>query len=147
MKYENARRVAGMMGETLAARFARPEADFLVPVPLHKSSERDYNQAELMARGAGKVWRLDTVRALEWKIALSRQALKSGRERTPLPEDAMIAAGALDGVRVFLVDDVYTSGGTMRAAAGALEAAGAVVTGAIVWSRAGVGDEHGRSKF
>jgi predicted amidophosphoribosyltransferase len=146
MKYENARRVAGMMGEALASRFAPPDADFLAPVPLHKSSERDYNQAEIMAMGAGKVWCLDTVRALEWKIRFSRQALKSGRERAPLPEDAMTATVALDGVRVFLVDDVYTSGGTMRAAARAVEAAGAAVTGAMVWSRAG-GGKNGRAEF
>lgn len=145
MKYENARSVAVMAGESLAARFSRPHADFLVPVPLHKSSERDYNQAELLAQGAGRVWRLDTANVLKWRVVLPRQALKPGSEREPLREDAM-AADALDGVNVFLIDDVYTSGSTMRAAARALEASGASVTGAMVWCRA-VSKGHGRPAF
>ena len=146
MKYENARSVAVMAGESLASRFARPHADFLVPVPLHKSSERDYNQAELMAQGAGMAWCLDTVNVLKWTAVLPRQALKPGSERAPLREDAMAASGALDGINVFLIDDVYTSGSTMRAAARALEASGASVTGAMVWCRA-VSKGHGRPAF
>jgi predicted amidophosphoribosyltransferase len=146
MKYENARSIAGMAGEMLASRFARPPADFLVPVPKHRSSGRDYNQAELLARGASRVWRLDTANVLKWGTALPRQALKPGSERTPFPEDAMVAIGALDGLRVFLVDDVYTSGSTMRAAARALENSGAAVTGAMVWCRAVI-KGHGRPAF
>ena len=146
MKYENGRRVAGMMGELLAARFGRPQADFLVPVPLHKSSDRDYNQAELIARGAGRAWRLDVARALRWRFALPRQALRPGGGDRSLPEDAMIAERCLTEARVFIVDDVYTSGSTMRAAARALEKAGAAVVGAMVWCRARR-KEHGGSTF
>jgi predicted amidophosphoribosyltransferase len=146
MKYENARSVAKMAGEMLATRFGRPMADFLVPVPLHKSSERDYNQAESLAHGAGSVWHLDMANVLKWRIALPRQALKPGSERSPLPEDAMVSIGALDGAKVFLIDDVYTSGSTMRAAARALEGSGATVTGAMVWCRA-VSKGHGRPAF
>jgi predicted amidophosphoribosyltransferase len=146
MKYENGRRVAGMMGELLAARFGRPQADFLVPVPLHKSSERDYNQAELIARGAGKAWRIDVLGALRWKLAIPRQALKPGGDDRFLPEDAMRAEGDLRSAKIFIVDDVYTSGSTMRAAARALERAGAEVSGAMVWCRAG-GKGHGGSEF
>ncbi|MDR1020623.1 MAG: hypothetical protein LBL73_07690 [Synergistaceae bacterium] len=146
MKYENARSIAKMAGEMLAARFGRPAADFIVPIPLHKSSERDYNQAELLAQGAGGVWRLDTANVLKWKTVIPRQALKPGSERAPLPEDAMCVSCALDGARVFLVDDVYTSGSTMRAAARALGGSGATVTGAMVWCRA-VSKGHGRPAF
>jgi predicted amidophosphoribosyltransferase len=146
MKYENGRSVAAMMGRLLAMRFGRPEADFLVPVPLHKSSERDYNQAEIIAREAGKIWRLDTPRALRWKLAIPRQAIRPGGDDRSLPEGAMTAVRDLRGARVFIVDDVYTSGSTMKAAVQALEKAGAAVTGAMVWCRAG-GKGHGGAAF
>jgi predicted amidophosphoribosyltransferase len=137
MKYSGGKRTALMMGELMARRFGRPDADFLVPVPLHKFSDRDYNQAELIARGAGKIWNIRTVPVLKWKLLVPRQALKSGSGGRILPDDAMIAAVPIARGRIFIVDDVYTSGSTIAAASAALEKAGAVVTGAMVWSRGG----------
>jgi predicted amidophosphoribosyltransferase len=137
MKYRNGRGTAFLMGKLMAARFARPDVDFLVPVPLHKSSDRDYNQAESMARGAGKIWRIPVVSPLGWRWRTPRQALKLGSEARSLPDDALTGRGLGAGVRVFIVDDVYTSGSTVRAAARALEKMGASVAGAMVWSRSG----------
>jgi predicted amidophosphoribosyltransferase len=137
MKYENGRSVARLMGELMAARVARPSIDFLIPIPLHKSSERDYNQAEYMARGVSTVWRIETISALKWRLSPQRQALKPGSSERSLPEGAMTVTRELLGASVFIVDDVYTSGSTMRAAAEALEKSGSSVAGAMVWSRAG----------
>jgi predicted amidophosphoribosyltransferase len=136
MKYENGRSMAILMGELMASRIGRPSVDFLIPIPLHKSSERDYNQAELMARGAGGVWNIKTISALRWDLSLPRQALKPGSSERFLPEGAMTTTYELMGTNVFIVDDVYTSGSTIRAAARALERAGSSVAGAMVWSKA-----------
>jgi predicted amidophosphoribosyltransferase len=136
MKYRNGCEIALLMGEMMADRFARPDADFLVPVPLHKSSDRDYNQAEIMARGAEKIWRIPVASPLRWCRGTQRQALKPGADRA-LSEDALTGRPLETGTRVFIVDDVYTSGSTMRTAARTLEKMGVSVTGAMVWSRSG----------
>ena len=135
MKYRNARRVATMMGERIARSIAPPDADCLVPVPLHKGSERDYNQACLIARGAGETWGLPVREVLAWRGNVSRQVSAAGLEERFLPNDAIIVSGNLSNCRrVCLVDDVRTTGNTLRAARTALERAGCVVTGAVVWS-------------
>lgn len=66
-----------------------------------------------------------------------RQALKSGVEDRNLPEDVITGSGLPGGASVFIVDDVFTSGSTIRAAARALEGLGASVNGAVVWSKSG----------
>lgn len=138
MKYRGGRSVARRMGRLLAETFGRPAADYLVPIPLHRESRRGYNQAELLARGAGDVWHIPVLDALVWRRKLPRQAVKLSASERTLPDDAISAVqGVQAGVAVFLVDDVYTTGGTMRAAAKALTCAGASVAGGMVWSKSG----------
>jgi predicted amidophosphoribosyltransferase len=137
MKYKNGRSVALLMGRLLASRFGRPDANFLTPVPLHKRSERNYNQAELIARGAGSVWGTPVASVLEWSRVIARQAARSSHDGRGLPEGIMTARRPKRGGRFFIVDDVYTSGSTIRAAARALAGAGLTTAGAMVWSRSG----------
>jgi predicted amidophosphoribosyltransferase len=135
MKYSNGRRIAVMMGRMMADAIPRPDVDYLVPVPLHKNSEREYNQAELIARGASEVWGIPVRGVLEWRRESASQARKKHEPRT-LPGDAIITGrAALSGKRVFLVDDVLTSGSTMSSARDAAERAGAFVAGSMVWSK------------
>lgn len=134
MKYRHARCVAEMMGFAIAHSFDAPEADLIVPVPLHKRSERGYNQAAIMARAAGGVWNIPVAEVLQWKLDVPNQAKASSDERT-LPDGAIIMKYDTDkSIRVFLVDDVYTTGNTMKSAKKAVEAAGCNVAGAMVWS-------------
>jgi predicted amidophosphoribosyltransferase len=135
MKYGEARRAAVMMGETLAGRFGKPDADFLVPVPLHKNSEREYNQAELIARGAGRIWGIEVKRPLRWSASPERQAVKASSARH-LPEGAVVVRSRAVG-RAFIIDDVFTSGSTVAACADSLLKAGIAVAGVAVWSRGG----------
>ncbi|GHV55122.1 hypothetical protein FACS1894216_16650 [Synergistales bacterium] len=135
MKYREARRAAIMMGEVLAGRFGKPDADFLVPVPLHKSSEREYNQAELIARGAGRVWNIEVRRVLEWRASVGRQAAKESSARY-LPKGIVSVRSRVPG-RAFVIDDVFTSGSTVMACSDSLLKAGIAVAGAAVWSKGG----------
>lgn len=140
MKYRNGRSVAKRMGRLLAEIFARPSVDYLVPVPLHKGSDREYNQAELIARGAGEVWGIPVRSILVWRWEVARQAGKPGSAERALPRDAIaVKPGVEAGAAIFLIDDVYTTGNTMRAAREALLRAGIHVAGAMVWS----GSERG----
>jgi ComF family protein len=105
--------------------------DLIVPVPLAplRRIERGFNQAERIARRLGS--RLD----LPIECALRRSSLLPATQ-SRLGRSARRAASGVgryavrDAIRVagrsiLLVDDVVTTGATLRAAAGALRAAGA----------------------
>jgi predicted amidophosphoribosyltransferase len=135
MKYRGSRRVAVMMGERIARTLAVPDADCLVPVPLHKDSSRDYNQARLIAAGAGRVWGIPVISALAWSRNVPGQARKRGADERFLPDGVIIVSKDVTPYRrICLIDDVHTTGNTLRAAASALERAGRSVTAAMVWS-------------
>lgn len=113
-----------------AASFGLDDPDQLVVVAVPTSASamrrRGYRVAELLARRAG--WRperaLRTVRATADQRGLGRTA------RAGNVAGSMRARG-VDGLRVLLVDDVVTTGATLREAARALGSAGAVVVGAV----------------
>lgn len=67
--------------------------------------------------------------------------LSAGERRVNLA-GCMAAGGAVNGKRVLLVDDVYTTGATAQEAVRALRLAGAVGVGMFAAARAGIcGDE------
>ena len=136
LKYRNTRDLGVPMGRLMALKLPQVEADAVLPVPLHKHSRRGYNQTELIAGGIAEERRLPVLyNTLLWNIEAGTQTGKSGRERRALPQNAFRADKVLWGRKVILVDDVYTTGGTLRAAKHAAEAAGAVVAAAFVWTR------------
>ncbi len=129
-RVENARALAPMMVRA-GAELLRA-ADWLVPVPLHRTRmiTRRYNQAALLAHAVGRLAGRKTL----------LDALRRVRATTPLAElsptrraeemDGAITVQArrralLADSRVLLVDDVLTSGSTARACVAALQAAGA----------------------
>ena len=120
----------------MANVFPRVEADAIVPVPLHRGSDRGFNQCELIAEGISRVAGVPVVRdALEWRGRSGAQTGKSGLERRALPLDSFRCSDSVRGLRVLLVDDVFTTGGTLRSARHAVKTAGGDVTAAFVWSR------------
>lgn len=124
------------MGRLMAENTMRIDADLLVPIPLHKDSKREYNQTELIARGISEIWNIPTAPdALFWNKGQGRQTEKSGHLRKMLPYGSISSSSLNGGCRVVLVDDVYTTGATLRAAKFAAERSGAVVLGAMLWSR------------
>jgi len=104
--------------------------DLIVPVPLHplKQREREFNQAERLAVHLGAAAKIPVNRKL-----LRRAVFTSTQTRLTRPQRAANMRGAfamcpgarLDGERVILVDDVFTTGATTSACAQALLAAGA----------------------
>jgi predicted amidophosphoribosyltransferase len=144
MKYRHQRGTATMMGRIMAETAPRPKADFLVPVPLHKGSEREYNQAELIARGASELWGIPVISCLRWRLKVPNQAASSGHEDRVIPENAVEAGLLPKGTRTVIIDDVCTSGSTLLAADRALKGIGAEVDGAFTWSRGSNGADERR---
>jgi ComF family protein len=140
-KFHRIRRLAEPLGDLLAeVSFPLlPMVDLIAPVPLHptRRRERGFNQAELLARRCGRrlgrPMRVDLLARLR---ATPSQVRLTTAERHANMRDAFAArpgaAAIVAGRRVLLVDDVCTSGATLKAAASALREAGA----AAVWGAA-----------
>jgi ComF family protein len=104
--------------------------DFIVPVPLHplKEREREFNQAENLARHLS-----DAVKIPVNKKLLRRVTPTKTQTRLTKQERAADMKGAfavrkkvrLNGERVIVLDDVFTTGATASACAKALRDAGA----------------------
>ncbi len=143
LKYEGMEPLAGPLGAHMAAQVAGlpgvPPAMTVVPVPLFagKRRERGFNQAELLAQAVARAGRRHGL-ALEVDTGLlkRRRATASQAGLSPIGrrrnvQGAFAVPGAEGGARplagraLLLVDDIYTTGATARAASLALQRAGA----------------------
>ena len=92
--------------------------DYLVPLPLHRKRlhKRGYNQAEYIARGISQVTGIPiATKLLARRENNAQQSRKSLDERKQLPQIFLVKdPAALRGKTVLLIDDVITSGSTMR---------------------------------
>jgi competence protein ComFC len=145
LKFRQGRYLAPFLADLLmGALVTRPiQADFLVPVPLsaRRLRERGFNQAailadEIHARGALGAAIL-APEVLHRPRDTRPQFTLSARERRTNLRDAFTCGSpaAIRGRRVALIDDVCTTGATLRACASVLRAAGAERVTALVVAR------------
>ncbi len=143
LKYHGERRLAGPLGEAMAARWraAGRGGEVLVPVPVHaqRRRERGFDQAEDLARACGRVLGLPFVNALERRERTVAQHALGRRQRALNVGGAFGlrdgAAGRVAGQWVVLIDDITTTGATLSGCAGALYAAGALAVSALTVAR------------
>lgn len=111
-----------------ALREARFRADLVVPVPLHWTRlwRRSYNQAGLFGERLAAELGIPCRNALRRRKRTRRQAglRREQRARNPRGAFAVRDPDAVTGRPVLLVDDVFTTGATLTAAAKVLRAAG-----------------------
>ena len=146
LKYDRLQPAARGLGRMLAQAIAQlaggaPSEMLVVPVPLHRSKygERGFNQARSLAVHAlaalGKThpeWRLTLAsRTLMRLRATESQAGLTPRQRRLNVRGAFTVSdpAAVTLKHILVIDDIYTTGSTARAAAQALAKAGA----ASVW--------------
>lgn len=143
LKYENERHLARTLGFYLAQQLKANNilCDALVPVPLHANRlhSRGYNQSELICRSLSA--HLDipvrTDLLIRHKDTASQTELDA-QERRENVAGAFSCPSALDGMRVLLVDDVFTTGSTMAACTAALVQAGGAVQAATAARASGL---------
>ena len=143
LKYENQRQLAASLGRYLVAALGdavwQPlTLDAVVPVPLHaeRLATRGYNQSELLAAHLCHAtglplesgW-LERHRDTRPQVGLTRA------ERQVNVHDSFAAHAAVAGKRLLLIDDVYTTGATLRACAQAARVAGATTVYALTLAR------------
>ena len=120
------------LGEAVRGWASGAPFDAVLPVPLHRAKlrERGYNQSECLARGVAAALHLPLVPHLlcRHRFTATQTALES-EERTRNVEGAFSLAGAQAvnprGKKFLLVDDVITTGATLRSCARVLYGAGA----------------------
>ncbi len=136
-KYHGDWGTARLLGACLG-RLPRPwlgEDPLVIPVPLsgRRLASRGYNQSLIMARQAARLWRLDVKTLwLEKTRDTARQATLREAARTENLGGSFRGSEKLDNQRVILIDDIMTTGATLREAARAVRACGGHVIAAAV---------------
>ena len=137
LKYDGWWRVADAMA--LAMRGLEPLTGrlSLIPVPLgsRRFRKRGYNQSERIAAALARVTGAPVRDVLRRVRETPSQTALTPEQRAANVAGAFAAVAPLGG-RCVLVDDVFTTGATLLAAAQALRAAGAAQVDAVTFARA-----------
>ncbi|MGA3045185.1 MAG: phosphoribosyltransferase family protein [Terracidiphilus sp.] len=146
LKYDQLHPAARMLGQMLAEAIAQlaheaPAEMLVVPIPLHRSkrAQRGFNQARALA-----VYALESLRKShpQWRLRLAASTLMRHRATTSQAgltsrqrrlnvrgAFAVSDTAVVDSKHILVIDDIFTTGATARAAAQVLVRAGA----ASVW--------------
>ena len=128
-KYGNRVHLCQPLGLITAAELApfsgAASADLIIPVPLHRKRlrQRGFNQSQLLGEVLEKKWRvpiqIGNLRRIRWT---DPQTGLDARDRVSNVSGAFAVKDPkrVEGKRVLLVDDVLTTGSTMRACVDAL---------------------------
>ncbi|MBR4040543.1 MAG: ComF family protein [Clostridia bacterium] len=148
LKYESVRRAALALAQQMVF-LPSDEEEIIVPVPTDKGRERKrgFNQSSVLARHIGNTLGMQVTEALVRVDVRRPQTGLTGREREKNLVGCMAASEAVSGKRVLLVDDVCTTGATLREAARALLAAGAAGVGVFTAARAARAADEPRDPF
>jgi ComF family protein len=131
-KYRHLKAMAAPFGQMLGnyLRASHLPVDVIAPVPLHRKRlrARGYNQAALLAAELSRQTGLPLVE--DWLVrqvdtASQARTLTAAERRRNVHEAFACTTQDLDGERILLIDDVWTTGATLDACAAALRAAGA----------------------
>lgn len=146
LKFRDGLACGRLLAERLAASAPADlmhDADLLLPVPLHvrRLRERGFNQALELARPLARRHRLPMLPdALRRRRDTPHQLGLDARTRRQNLRGAFVAdRPAVQGRRIVLLDDVITTGTTLREAAAELLRAGAADVRVLAVARAVVG--------
>lgn len=138
LKYEQQSQLAHPLGQRLGETWLKISAGstslkpVIVPIPLHpqKQNQRGYNQAELLARAFCEVTRLPLqsqglrrIKPTDALFGLTPQ------QRENQVTNAFALGKGMNAGQVLLVDDIYTTGATVKAAQMTFQTAGINVIG------------------
>ena len=114
--------------------------DVLTPVPLHnrRMRQRGYNQSEILAKGLGKRMGIEVDEGCLRRVTYvgpQARASTADERRANVVQAFECRPGRVEGKRVAVIDDVTTTGATLRACAAALKRVGAAEVWGITVAR------------
>lgn len=143
-KYQFIKDISGTISRFMITEIENQElqnyfADFFViPLPLHysKLKWRGFNQSEIIAQQITEHfnWNFHTKLLMRAKKT-KKQAELEGQERILNVQDAFLAASDLTGKKIIIVDDVCTTGSTLKEACKALKSAKAQEVWGLVFAQ------------
>lgn len=132
-------RPLGALLATTVLAGSGPRPDLIIPVPLHKQRlrERGYNQSLLLGRrvAAQLAVPIDPALLRRVRTTTPQQGLDATARSSNL-QGAFAVTARLPGRHILLVDDVMTTGATVRECAAVLRRAGAAAVEVAVLGRA-----------
>lgn len=141
-KFDDVRALGGVLGELFNVEaMSRSDVDLVVPLPLHRSRlrSRGYNQSAILGRRLSARLNVDI---REDVLVRSGNSIPQSEQPTAVARGAAMmdafemrsGSSSVDvfDKRVLIVDDVFTTGSTLKSAAATLKSAGASWIGGAV---------------
>ncbi|WML24874.1 ComF family protein [Neobacillus sp. OS1-33] len=125
--------LAKLFSDLIKKKLTEIAPDFFVPIPLSEERlyERGFNQASAILLEAGY-----QSNHLLSRIHSEKQSKKSRAERIHLPQVFQLPPHIqMEGKKVVLIDDIYTTGSTLRHAAKLLKEGGAASVQSLTLAR------------
>jgi ComF family protein len=142
LKYGRMTYLAPVLGETMVPLVRRlPTPDVVVPVPLHRKKlrKRGFNQSALIAghlgRALGCSMATDAIIRQRWTTEQAGLT-RAERKANLVGAFALWRVEGIAGKRVLVVDDVMTTGATLREVARVLKLGGAKKVVVVTFARA-----------
>ena len=120
--------LGGELADRLKAEDIVKDTDVIVPAPMHRKDirRRGFNQSALIAKELGRILDIpvDTKSVVKTRHTHTQKGLGKGGRAVNL-RNAFTASHELKGKRVLLIDDICTTGSTLREITAAVKKAGA----------------------
>lgn len=131
-KYQNKREYGSVYAAELAEKYGdwirKQKIQAIIPVPLHKKRrrKRGYNQAEILAKELGRILDIPVHTDLLVRVRNTKpqKELNAAERKNNLKKAFKTTKSSVQLQYILIVDDIYTTGSTLDAAAAALAEAG-----------------------